>query len=71
MNEVELSELVKRALFEVAPDLVREAIELDSMSFPNFIIGLHGALGGEIPEAESPQFASLKDRISYQKARSV
>lgn len=81
MNKLELSELVERALFEVAPDLQGEAIdpempfrdqfEFDSMDFLNFIIELHKASGEEIPEADYPQLASLKDCVSYLKARNV
>ena len=81
MNELELSELVKRALFDVAPDLegeiidpetpFRDQFEFDSMDFLNFIIGLHEVTGEEIPEADYPQLASLKDCVSYLKARNV
>jgi acyl carrier protein len=81
MNELELTELVKRTLFDVAPDLEGEAIdpetpfrdqfEFDSMDFLNFIIGLHQATGKEIPEADYPQLASLKDCVSYLKAKNV
>jgi len=81
MNELELTELVKRTLFDVAPDLEGEAIdpetpfrdqfEFDSMDFLNFIIGLHQATGEEIPETDYPQLASLKDCVSYLKARNV
>ena len=71
MNEVELSELVNRALFEVAPDLGGKPLSSNSMGFPNFIIGFHRALGDEIPDAGYPQSANLKDRISCQNARSV
>lgn len=81
MNELELSELVERALFEVAPDLQGETIdpempfrdqfEFDSMDFLNFIIELHKASGEEISEADYPQLASLKDCVSYLRARNV
>lgn len=81
MSELELNELVKRALFDVAPDLegeiidpeipFREQFEFDSMDFLNFIIGLHQASGVEIPEADYPQLASLNDCVSYLKARQV
>lgn len=81
MNELELTELVKRMLFDVAPDLEGEAIdpetpfrdqfEFDSMDFLNFIIGLHQATGEDIPEADYLQLASLEDCVSYLKAKNV
>ena len=81
MNELELADLVKRALFEVAPDLedeiidpdtpFRDQFEFDSMDFLNFVIGLHQASGKEIPEADYPQLMSLEDCVSYLKARNV
>jgi acyl carrier protein len=79
MNDQEISELVKRALFEVAPDLedeiidpqtpFRDQFEFDSMDFLNFVIGIHQVTGVEIPEADYPQLTSLKDSISYLRAR--
>ena len=81
MNEPELSDLVTRALYAVAPDLEGETIdpempfrhqfEFDSMDFLNFIIELHQASGEDIPEADYPQLAGLKDCISYLKQKNV
>lgn len=81
MKEVELGELVKRALYEVAPDLedeiinpdtpFRDQFEFDSMDFLNFVIGIHQVTGVEIPEADYPQLTSLKGSVSYLRARDV
>ncbi len=81
MNKPELSELVTRALYAVAPDLEGETIdpetpfrdqfEFDSMDFLNFIIELHQASGEEIAEADYPQLASLNDCVSYLKQKNV
>lgn len=81
MNDLELSDMVKRVLFDVAPDLegetvdpktpFREQFEFDSMDFLNFIIGLHQASGAQIPEADYPQLAGLDDCVAYLKARNV
>lgn len=81
MTDLELSELVKRALFEVAPDLedeiidpemaFRDQFEFDSMDFLNFVIGLHQATGEEIPEADYLQLTSLNDCVAYLRARNV
>ena len=55
MTTEELTELVKRTLYEVAPDLKGEPMdsnlrwndqfEFDLMDFQNFITGLHRATG--------------------------
>ena len=81
MNKLELGELVKRALYEVAPDLedeiidpetpFRDQFEFDSMDFLNFVIALHQASGKEIPEADYPQLTSLNDCIAYLGERDV
>jgi acyl carrier protein len=81
MNDLELTDMVKRVLFDVAPDLegetvdpdipFREQFEFDSMDFLNFIIGLHQASGIQIPEADYPQLAGLDDCVAYLKARNV
>lgn len=81
MNDQELGEMVKRALFEVAPDLEDESIdpnapfrdqfEFDSMDFLNFVIGLHQASGQEIPEADYPLLTGLNDCVAYLRARNV
>ena len=81
MNDQEIGELVKLALFEVAPDLedefidpempFRDQFEFDSMDFLNFVIGIHQITAIEIPEADYPQLTSLKDSISYLRARDV
>lgn len=81
MNDRETGELVKRALFEVAPDLedeiidpeipFRDQFDFDSMDFLNFVIGIHETTGVEIPEADYPQLTSLKDCVSYLRTRDV
>ena len=79
MNELELTELVKRTLFDVAPDLEGEAIdpetpfrdqfEFDSMDFLNFIIGLHKATGVKIPEVDYLKLTTLASATGYLQSR--
>jgi acyl carrier protein len=85
MNNQELTELVKRSLFDVAPDLASEIIdpntrfndqfEFDSMDFLNFVTSLHRATGLELPEKDYPRLTTLESAVSYlaekQKARST
>ena len=75
MTEPEIADLVRRTLFEVAPDLegeeiepdtpFRDQFEIDSMDFLNFVTGLAAATGIEVPEADYPQLQSLNDCVAY------
>lgn len=70
---------IKTAIFgvlgEIAPEAdfgtlkptadLREALDLDSMDFLNFAIGLHEALGIDIPESDYPKLATLERAIVY------
>jgi acyl carrier protein len=66
---------VLEALLEVAPDVdasaiepalpFREQFDFDSMDQLNFVIGLHRALGVDVPEADYPQLKSLDGCIAY------
>lgn len=51
---------------EVAPDEnLREALDIDSFDFLNLLIGLHDALGVEIPEADYGKLTTLNSLMSY------
>lgn len=75
MTETEIAELVRRTLFEVAPDLegeeiepdtpFRDQFEIDSMDFLNFVTGLATAAGIDVPEADYPQLQTLNDCVAY------
>lgn len=81
MTNDELNELVKRTLFDVAPELEGEEIapdetfadqfEIDSMDFLNFIIGLHKATGVDIPEADYPKLTTFTGVTSYLQNRTA
>jgi acyl carrier protein len=50
----------------VAPDVdLREQLEIDSMDFLNFVIGLHQATGVDIPESDYPKLQTLDACVSY------
>jgi acyl carrier protein len=54
----------------LAPDAnLREALDIDSMDFLNFTIGLHKAFGIEIPEADSRSLATIDGCVAYLAAR--
>ena len=79
MTRDEITELVRRTLADVAPDiegepidpdaLFRDQFEFDSMDFLNFVTGLHEATGLDIPEGEAPQLASLNGAVQYLSSR--
>src|SRR3974390_2091005 len=60
MTDDEARELIRSTLGEVAPEAdldqvepgeaLQEALDLDSIDFLNFVVGLHEATGLEIPE---------------------
>ncbi len=79
MKRQDGEDIVKRALFAVAPDLegaemaadesFREQFEIDSMDFLNFVVRLGKATRLDIPEADYPQLQSLDDCVAYLQKR--
>ena len=75
MTRDQLAELVKRTLYEVAPDLgsepldpmarFNEQFEFNSMDFLNFVTGLHRATGLELPEKDYPRLSSQASAVAY------
>jgi acyl carrier protein len=75
MTRDELSAAVLRVLGEIAPEAdlaslkpdvsFRDQLDLDSMDVLNFVVGLHVALGVEIPESDYPKLATLDGCIDY------
>ena len=44
---------------------LRDQLDLDSMDFLNFILGLHDRLGVDIPEADYSKLSTLNGAVSY------
>ena len=44
---------------------LREALDLDSMDFLNFIIALHERTGIDIPEADYPKLRTIDGTVAY------
>jgi acyl carrier protein len=44
---------------------LRDQLDLDSMDFLNFLIGVHEARGVDIPEADYPRLSSLEAITEY------
>jgi acyl carrier protein len=75
MTADEARALVRSVLHNVAPEAdlddvregetLQEALDLDSMDFLNFAIGLHEVTGLEIPERDYPQLATVEGCVAY------
>ena len=68
-----LGEIAPEAdLAAVRPDVpLRDQLDLDSMDILNFVVGLHAALGVDIPEADYPKLATLDACVAYVTERSA
>jgi acyl carrier protein len=70
---------VLRVLGEIAPEAdlagleadvaFRDQLDLDSMDLLNVVVGLHGAFGVDIPEADYPKLTTLNACVDYLVAR--
>jgi acyl carrier protein len=79
VNTEELKPVVLAALSDVAPELdaatldpkrdLRDQLDLDSMDFLNFVVGLHKALGVDIPEADYRKLGTLEACVAYLAAK--
>ncbi len=75
MNEPDIRRLVAEVLAGIAPEAdlsalgddedLREALDLDSMDFLNFVTGLHQRSGRPIPEADHPRLTTLGGVLRY------
>lgn len=80
MNPQEVTAVVVATLKNIAPELeeseliadrpLRNQVDLDSMDWLNFLIGLHKALQVEIPEADYSKLVTLNDLVGYLTKRS-
>jgi acyl carrier protein len=74
-TEKEIQEVVLRALGNVAPEVdlesidpgkdLRDQIDIDSVDFLNFVLGLHKELGVDIPDADVPKITTLNKCVGY------
>ncbi len=81
MNETELRNLILTALKQIAPDNyvdelkpddnLRQMLDLDSFDHLNFLIGISGQLGIDIPEKDYGKLDSLAKIIDYLTVKAV
>ena len=79
MTDAQIKDVVLRVLGGIAPEAdlgavepdvsFRDQLDIDSMDFLNFVIGVCEELKVDIPEADYPKLASLDDCVSYLKSR--
>ncbi|MEZ5614653.1 MAG: phosphopantetheine-binding protein [Rhodocyclaceae bacterium] len=79
MKEEELRAVVIATLKTIAPEVeegdlrpdrpLRNQVDLDSMDWLNFLIGLHEKLKVDIPEADYAKLVTLGDVLDYLKVR--
>lgn len=71
----QIRDTILRALGKIAPEAdtatldptvaFRDQLDLDSVDFLNFVIGVHEELGVDIPEADYPRLSSLDRAVAY------
>jgi acyl carrier protein len=75
MTDVDICKVVQEELNNIAPEVdmakvdpaadLREAIDIDSMDFLNFITAIHHRLGVDIPEVDYPRLVTLAGAVAY------
>ena len=78
MNEADIRIVLQEELGNIAPEMdlqkldptadLREALDIDSMDFLNFIIAVHHRLGVDIPELDYPKLVTLDGAATYLKS---
>ena len=78
MNTTDIHGEVLSVLTSIAPEvdadditddeLLRDQVDLDSMDWLNFLIGIHKRLNVDIPESEYASLRTLSDVVRYVEA---
>jgi acyl carrier protein len=79
MNATEIRAVALATLKSIAPEVeddelrgdrpLRNQVDLDSMDWLNFLLGLHEKLQVEIPEADYAKLVTLDDVVAYLAAK--
>ena len=79
MTREQVRETVLRVLGSIAPEAafdaldpnadLREALDIDSVDFLSFAVGLHEALGVDVPEADYAELSTLNGCVAYLAAK--
>jgi acyl carrier protein len=75
MNETDIRMILQEELGNIAPEIdmqkldptadLREALDIDSMDFLNFVTAIHHRLGVDIPELDYPKLITLDGAAIY------
>lgn len=75
MTQDEIRATVLRVLGKIAPEAdlstldprtsMRDELDIDSVDFLNFAVGLNKELGIDIPDADVPKLASIDGCVTY------
>jgi acyl carrier protein len=79
MTDIDVRKVVQEELNNIAPEAdlasidpgadLREALDIDSMDFLNFVTAIHHRLGVDIPELDYPKLVTLDGAIAYLTAK--
>ncbi|MFN3657241.1 MAG: acyl carrier protein [Pseudolabrys sp.] len=79
MSDIDIGKVVQEELNNIAPEIdmasvdpkadLREAMDIDSMDFLNFITAVHHRLGVDIPELDYPKLVTFAGAVAYLEAK--
>jgi acyl carrier protein len=79
MSDLDIGTVVREELNNIAPEVdlatidpaadLRDALDIDSMDFLNFVIAVHHRLGVDIPEIDYPKLVTIDGAIAYLKTK--
>jgi acyl carrier protein len=79
MSAVDVDAILREELANIAPDVeletidphanLREALDIDSMDFLNFVTAIHHRLVLDIPELDYPKLGTLAGALDYLTAK--
>jgi acyl carrier protein len=79
VSTTDIRAAIKEELSNIAPEMdlaaidpsgdLREALDIDSMDFLNFITAMHRRLGVNVPEVDYPKLFTLDGAVAYFEAK--
>jgi len=79
MSDIDIRKVLQEELNNIAPEIdlasidptanLREALDIDSMDFLNFVTAIHHRLDLDIPEVDYPKLVTLDRAIAYVEAK--
>jgi acyl carrier protein len=79
MSDIDVRTIVQEELNNIAPEVdlvgieptadLREAMDIDSMDFLNFITAIHHRTGIDIPEIDYAKLVTLAGMVAYLEAK--